>query len=92
MIDGVFVNGSARAGRLVRAVIRHLQSGYIYHYAFTMIIGVLVLLTLLFIAAEHRMITITMLPILLARDLGADRRRPRRARHRLRPQRAGRAR
>ena len=27
-------------------VIRRLQSGYIYHYAFTMIIGVFVLLTL----------------------------------------------
>ena len=26
-------------------MIRHLQSGYIYHYAFSMIIGVFVLLT-----------------------------------------------
>ena len=29
-------------------MIRHLQSGYIYHYAFAMIIGVLVLLTMMF--------------------------------------------
>jgi NADH-quinone oxidoreductase subunit L len=26
-------------------VVRHLQSGYIYHYAFSMIIGVFVLLS-----------------------------------------------
>ena len=29
------------------SVIRHFQSGYIYHYAFTMIIGILLLLTLM---------------------------------------------
>jgi NADH-quinone oxidoreductase subunit L len=27
-------------------VVRHVQSGYIYHYAFAMIIGILLLLTL----------------------------------------------
>jgi NADH-quinone oxidoreductase subunit L len=32
-------------------IIRHFQSGYIYHYAFTMIIGVLFLITLLFMQA-----------------------------------------
>jgi NADH-quinone oxidoreductase subunit L len=48
VIDGFFVNGSARAVRLASNVIRHLQSGYIYHYAFGMIIGVFVLLTLWF--------------------------------------------
>ncbi|HXF66641.1 MAG TPA: NADH-quinone oxidoreductase subunit L [Burkholderiales bacterium] len=50
VIDGVFVNGSARAVGWIAAVIRYLQSGFIYHYAFAMIIGVLVLLTLIFIA------------------------------------------
>jgi NADH-quinone oxidoreductase subunit L len=49
VIDGVFVDGSARAVGWVAAVIRYLQSGFIYHYAFAMIIGVLVLLTLMFI-------------------------------------------
>jgi NADH-quinone oxidoreductase subunit L len=29
----------------VAAVSRHLQSGYIYHYAFAMIIGVMALVT-----------------------------------------------
>jgi NADH-quinone oxidoreductase subunit L len=47
VIDGVFVDGSARAVNWVAAVIRYLQSGFIYHYAFAMIIGVLVLLTLI---------------------------------------------
>ena len=47
LIDGVLVNGSANLVARFAGVIRHLQSGYIYHYAFTMIIGVLVLVTLL---------------------------------------------
>jgi NADH-quinone oxidoreductase subunit L len=49
VIDGVFVDGSARAVGWVAAMIRTLQSGFIYHYAFAMIIGVLVLLTMIFI-------------------------------------------
>jgi NADH-quinone oxidoreductase subunit L len=49
VIDGVFVDGSARAVNWVAAVIRYLQSGFIYHYAFAMIIGILVLLTLMFV-------------------------------------------
>jgi len=47
VIDGVFVNGSARAVGWIAAVIRYLQSGFIYHYAFAMIIGILVLLTMI---------------------------------------------
>jgi len=50
VIDGVFVDGSARAIVWFAAVIRYLQSGFIYHYAFAMIIGVLVLLTMIFVA------------------------------------------
>ena len=49
IIDGVFVNGSARFVGWTATVMRRFQSGYIYHYAFTMIIGVLVLLTLMFV-------------------------------------------
>ena len=45
MIDGV-VNGSAKFIGWFASVIRFLQSGYIYHYAFAMIIGMLGLLTL----------------------------------------------
>ncbi|MDR5750982.1 MULTISPECIES: NADH-quinone oxidoreductase subunit L [unclassified Caballeronia] len=45
VIDGI-VNGSARFVGWFAGVIRFLQSGYIYHYAFAMIIGMLGLLTL----------------------------------------------
>jgi NADH-quinone oxidoreductase subunit L len=44
-IDGFMVNGSAKLVGMLSGVVRHIQSGYIYHYAFSMIIGVFVLLT-----------------------------------------------
>jgi len=44
VIDGA-VNGSANTVGWTAQVIRHVQSGYIYHYAFAMITGVLLLLT-----------------------------------------------
>ncbi len=40
IIDGFFVNGRARVVGATSALMRQIQSGYIYHYAFTMIIGV----------------------------------------------------
>ena len=46
VIDGFFVNGTARLVGMCSALVRHLQSGYIYHYAFAMLIGVLTLMTL----------------------------------------------
>ena len=45
VIDGFFVNGTARVVGLAAALLRHIQSGYVYHYAFTMIVGVFALLT-----------------------------------------------
>jgi len=42
-IDGIVVNGSANTVGWIAGVIRHLQTGYLYHYAFSMIIGLLVL-------------------------------------------------
>jgi len=45
-IDGLLVNGSARLVGMISGLVRHLQSGYIYHYAFSMIIGVFVLLSI----------------------------------------------
>jgi NADH-quinone oxidoreductase subunit L len=44
VIDGFLVNGSAHAVGRFSTVIRHLQSGYLYHYAFAMIAGLAVLL------------------------------------------------
>jgi NADH-quinone oxidoreductase subunit L len=44
LIDGVAVNGSARLVGWVAGVVRHLQSGYIYHYAFAMLLGIAVVM------------------------------------------------
>jgi NADH-quinone oxidoreductase subunit L len=43
-IDGVLVNGSARLVGWFAGVTRKLQTGMLYHYAFAMIIGVLMLM------------------------------------------------
>ena len=45
LIDGALVNGSWKLVSWVSGVVRRLQSGFIYHYAFSMIIGVFVLMT-----------------------------------------------
>jgi NADH-quinone oxidoreductase subunit L len=44
IIDGIVVNGSAKLVGAVSAVFRRIQSGYVYHYAFVMIVGVFGLL------------------------------------------------
>ena len=44
IIDGLLVNGSARLVGLIAREFRRIQSGYVYHYAFVMIVGVFVLL------------------------------------------------
>ncbi len=46
LIDGLVVNGSAKVVGWIASIVRLFQSGYIYQYAFSMIIGVFVLLTL----------------------------------------------
>jgi NADH-quinone oxidoreductase subunit L len=45
LIDGLAVNGTARLVGWVSSIIRHVQSGYVYHYAFFMIVGLFLLLT-----------------------------------------------
>jgi NADH-quinone oxidoreductase subunit L len=45
VIDGAAVNGSARLVGWFAGVIRWVQTGYIYHYAFAMILGLVVLIT-----------------------------------------------
>ncbi len=46
LIDGLVVNGSAGLVGRFSGVVRRFQTGYIYHYAFTMIVGVFVLLSI----------------------------------------------
>ncbi|MDH3508995.1 MAG: NADH-quinone oxidoreductase subunit L, partial [Gammaproteobacteria bacterium] len=43
IIDGLLVNGSARVVETLSGVLRKLQSGYLYTYAFAMVIGLAVL-------------------------------------------------
>src|SRR5207237_475325 len=43
LIDGLMVNGSARLVGWSSSVVRLFQTGYVYQYAFTMLIGVVVL-------------------------------------------------
>ncbi|MFM2238756.1 MAG: hypothetical protein RJA69_130 [Pseudomonadota bacterium] len=45
LIDGAVVNGAWKIVGWVSSMARHLQSGYLYHYALVMILGVFVLMT-----------------------------------------------
>ncbi len=44
VIDGAIVNGSARGVAALSAIVRRVQSGYLYHYAFAMVIGLAALI------------------------------------------------
>jgi len=44
LIDGVMVNGTAHMVARLARLIRRAQSGFIYHYAFVMLVGVAVML------------------------------------------------
>ncbi|MCM5678371.1 NADH-quinone oxidoreductase subunit L [Schlegelella sp. S2-27] len=45
LIDGVVINGSAKLVGRTASLVRLFQSGYIYHYALVMIVGIFVLMT-----------------------------------------------
>ena len=45
MIDGALVNGTAYGIRSIASVIRNIQTGYLYHYAFAMIVGLVIILS-----------------------------------------------
>ena len=45
IIDGFIIGGATRLVGAFAAISRRLQSGYIYHYAFAMIIGLMVLIS-----------------------------------------------
>ena len=53
IIDGIMVNGTARLIGWFAGVARGMQTGYIYHYAFTMIVGVFGLLTYLLLLNKY---------------------------------------
>lgn len=44
LIDGAMVNGSAGIVGRLSGLFRHLQSGYLFHYAFAMIVGLIAMI------------------------------------------------
>ncbi len=46
LIDGLIVNGTAKSVGWISSKIRFVQTGYLYHYAFAMIVGLLALISL----------------------------------------------
>jgi len=45
LIDGTIVNGTANTVGAISAILRQIQTGFTYHYAFAMIIGLFALIT-----------------------------------------------
>ncbi|HFC54374.1 MAG TPA: NADH-quinone oxidoreductase subunit L [Gammaproteobacteria bacterium] len=45
-IDGFVVNGAAKSVEWFSGVVRHVQTGFLYHYAFAMFVGLFVLIAL----------------------------------------------
>ncbi len=53
LIDGLMVNGTAKFTGWVAGLVRNIQSGYLYHYAFSIIIGVLAIMSWLIFGAKY---------------------------------------
>jgi NADH-quinone oxidoreductase subunit L len=53
IIDQLLVNGSARFARFVGSFIRPVQTGYVYHYAFFMIISLMLVLGWVLVASDY---------------------------------------
>jgi NADH-quinone oxidoreductase subunit L len=43
LIDGLIVNGSARTVAVLSGIVKRVQTGFLYHYAFVMVVGLVVL-------------------------------------------------
>ncbi len=52
LIDKVIVNGSAKLARYLGVLIRPVQTGYVYHYAFFMIVSLMLVLGWVLIASD----------------------------------------
>ncbi len=53
LIDGLIVNGTAKFTAWAASVMRKMQTGYLYHYAFSIIIGVLAIMSWLLFGAKY---------------------------------------
>jgi len=57
LIDNMVVNGSARFVGFVGSIIRPIQTGYVYHYAFFMIFSLLIILTWVLFAGDNPLLS-----------------------------------
>ncbi len=53
LIDGLMVNGTAKVTGWFASISRRIQTGYLYHYAFSIILGVLAIMTWLLFGAKY---------------------------------------
>ncbi len=53
LIDKMVVNGSARFIGFIGSIVRPIQTGYVYHYAFFMIVSLLIILTWVLFAGDR---------------------------------------
>ncbi len=53
LIDGLMVNGTAKLTAWFSSFTRHIQTGYLYHYAFSIILGVLAIMSWLLFGAKY---------------------------------------
>ena len=58
LIDKLVVNGSARLVGFVGSMVRPIQTGYVYHYAFFMIFSLLIILTWVLFAGDNPLLKI----------------------------------
>ena len=58
LIDKILVNGSAKFIGFIGSVIRPIQTGYVYHYAFFMIVSLLIILTWVLFAGDNPLLRV----------------------------------
>jgi NADH-quinone oxidoreductase subunit L len=58
LIDKLVVNGSARLVGFIGSIVRPIQTGYVYHYAFFMIFSLLIILTWVLFASDNPLLKI----------------------------------
>jgi NADH-quinone oxidoreductase subunit L len=58
IIDSMLVNGSAKFVGFIGAMVRPIQTGYVYHYAFFMIFSLLIILTWTLFMGDNPLLTV----------------------------------
>ncbi|KAA0441695.1 MAG: NADH-quinone oxidoreductase subunit L [Candidatus Thioglobus sp.] len=58
IIDSLLVNGSAKFVGFIGSIVRRIQTGYVYHYAFFMIFSLLIILTWVLFIGQNPLLEI----------------------------------